>query len=214
MNRTKIITVLILVLALCAFAYAAGADSAPSKEYQVKAAFIYNFIKFVDWPEPAAAEADQQADDSTEPITIGIIGENPFGKAFEAIKKKKIQDREVVIKHFGGFAKNSTKYKEKGETRFRYKDADALRACQVLFISPSETKYYKEIIDTVKESCVLTISETKDFLESGGIIEFTTEQKKVKFGINLIGAERAKLKIRSKLLRLAKKVIEKEEENS
>ena len=214
MNKTKTITILILVLALTPVLSAAGTDSAPSKEYQVKAAFIYNFIKFIDWPEPAPAEPDKKADDTAKPITIGIIGENPFGKAFEALAKKKIQNRQVIIKHFGGFEKNSTKYKEGGKTKYKYKDADALKDCQVLFVGFSETKYCKEIIDIIKDSSVLTIGETKDFLETGGIIGFVTEQKKVRFGVNLIAAEQAELKIRSKLLRLAKKVIKVQEENS
>lgn len=213
MNKTKTIKLLILVLSLSAVAFGSE-DSAPSKEYQVKAAFVYNFLKFVDWPEPATAEVDKKTDDIAKPITIGIIGENPFGKAFEAITKKKIQNRQVVIKHFGGFAKNNIKYKEGGKTKYKYKDADALKACEVLFVSSSESEYCKEIIDTVKDNCVLTIGETKDFLEIGGIIEFATEQKKVKFAINLISAENVKLKVRSKLLRLAKRVVKKEEGNS
>ncbi len=214
MNKTKTITILILVLALAPMVCAAGTDSAPSKEYQVKAAFIYNFIKFIDWPKPAPAESDKKADDTTKPITIAIIGENPFGKAFEALAKKKIQNRQVIIKHFGGFEKNSTKYKEDGKTKYKYKDAAALKACQVLFVGSSESKYCKQIIDIVKDSSVLTIGETEGFLDTGGIIGFVTEQKKVRFGVNLIAAEQAELKIRSKLLRLAKKVIKMQEENS
>ncbi|MHC4721359.1 MAG: YfiR family protein [Planctomycetota bacterium] len=214
MNKTKTITFLILVLSLAGMVSAAETDSAPSKEYQVKAAFIYNFIKFIDWPQSAPAEPDKKADDTVIPITIGIIGENPFGKAFEALAKKKIHNRKVIIKHFGGFAKNSTKYREKGETKYKYKDVAALKACQVLFVGSSETKYCKQIIDAVKDSSVLTIGETEDFLDTGGIIGFVTEQKKVRFGVNLIAAEQAELKIRSKLLRLAKKVIKKQEEDS
>jgi len=205
---------LLLVFCSVGILYAAEADSAPSKEYQVKAAFIYNFIKFVDWPEPADSESDEKAKDSTRPIIIGVIGENLFGSAFETITKKEIHGRRVVIKYFGGFAKNSVRYKEYGRTKYKYNNADVLKACQVLFISPSESKYCKEIIDIVKDNCVLTIGETKDFVETGGIIEFATEQKKVKFAINLIASENAKLKIRSRLLRLAKRVIKKDEEDS
>ena len=213
MNKAKIITPLILVM-LLTLVTGAAEDSEPSKEYQVKAAFIYNFIKFVDWPEPAGAEADQKTDNDNRQIIIGVIGRDPFGRAFEAVTKKKIRDKQVILKQFDGFAENSTEYKADGKTRYKYKDADALKACQVLFVCPSESRYFKEIIDIVKDNCVLTIGETKDFLETGGIIEFTTEQKKVQFEINLIAAEQAKLKISSKLLRLAKRVIQKEEENS
>ena len=197
---------LLLSFAAVGVLYAGEGESAPSKEYQVKAAFIYNFIKFVEWPKEAAGDSDT--------ITIGIIGENPFGGAFEAIVKKEIQGKKVVVKHFGGFEKNSVRYRENNETKYKYKDEDALKACHVLFVGPSESKYCKEIIDIVKDNCVLTVGETRDFLEDGGIVGFVTEEKKVRFGINLIAAERAELTIRSKLLRLAKRVIKQEERNS
>jgi len=214
MNSIKTITLLFLLPALTGTVCAAEADSAPSKEYQVKAAFIYNFIKFVDWPQSADSSSDEKDGEGPKPITIGIIGENLFGSAFESITKKNIQNRPVVIKYLGGFAKNSFRDKEAGRTKYKYNDAGALRACQVLFISPSEKKYCKEIIDTVKDNCVLTVGETKDFLGCGGIVGFITEEKKIKFEINLIAAGNAQLKVRSKLLRLAKRVIKKEEENS
>jgi len=174
---TRKITAILLLLSFAAVGilYAAEGESAPSKEYQVKAAFIYNFIKFVDWPEETVG------DDSARSITIGIIGENPFGGAFEAIIKKKIHDKEVVVKHFGGFAKNSVKYRQDNETKYKYKDEEALKACQVLFVGPSENRYCKEIIDIIKDNCVLTVGETRYFLEDGGIVGFVTEEKKVRF---------------------------------
>jgi len=213
---TRKITAIFLLLSFAAVGilYAAEGESAPSKEYQVKAAFIYNFIKFVEWPEEAGREQEEKAANDSELITIGIIGQNPFGDAFEAIIKKKVQDRKVVVKHFGGFAKNSVRYRKDNETKYKYRDEDALKACQVLFVGSSESRYCKEIIDIVKDDCVLTIGETRYFLEDGGIVGFVTEEKKVRFGINLIAAERAELTIRSKLLRLAKRVIKQEERNS
>ena len=213
MNIKMLIT-LVLVFSFSAVTIAAESDSAPSKEYKVKAAFVYNFIKFVDWPAPAGAAGDRKADRDAEPITIGIIGKNPFGNAFDAVTEKGIQGREVAVKMFPGFEKNRVKYSQEGKTKYKYKDADALRECEVLFISSSENKFCKEIIESVKNSCVLTIGETKDFLETGGIIKFVTEQKKVKFAINLISAEIARLSIRSRLLRLAKSVVQEEGKNT
>jgi hypothetical protein len=212
----KITTAILLLLSIAAVGilYAEEGGIAPSKEYQVKAAFIYNFIKFIEWPEESDREREERAAGDTELVTIGIIGQNPFGDAFEAIVKKKIHNKKVVVKHFGGFEKNSVKYREDNETKYKYKDEKALKACQVLFIGSSERRYCKEIIDIVKDSCVLTVGETRDFLEDGGIVGFVTEEKKVRFGINLIAAKRADLTIRSKLLRLAKRVIKEEERNS
>jgi hypothetical protein len=215
MNPIKTLTFLVLSLSAVGILYASEEDSAPGKEYQVKAAFIYNFIKFVDWPKEVGREPEQNgAGDNTEPITVGIIGRNPFGKTLDAITKKNIRNRKVVLKYFRGFEKNSIKYKEGGETKYKYKDRDALKACHVLFIGSSEGEYCKEIIDIVKDDPVLTIGETRGFLEDGGIIRFVTEEKKMRFGINLIAAGCAELEIRSKLLRLAKEVIKKDKEDS
>lgn len=167
----------------------ARADTAPNKEQQIKAAFIYNFIKFVDWPKEKMA-------DSNEPITIGIIGKDPFGKAFEPIKKKQVKGKKVVIKRFKGFE----------ELKQSSEQIEAIRKCHLLFICSSK-KNLKEVINSVKDHSVLTVADIKGFLESGGIINFLIEDKKVRFEINNTAAKQAKLKIRSKLLRLAKRVI-------
>lgn len=186
-----------MVLALALFAGPITAedraDSAPSREYQVKAAFVYNFIKFVDWPKEKVA-------DSNDSITIGIIGKDPFGKAFEPVKGKRIKNKKLVIKQFPGLEQYKAKYKDE------YKDA--LKKCHILFICSSEKKRLKEIINFIKDSSVLTIGEIEGFLEAGGVINFTMQEQKVHFEVNITAARRAKLKIRSQLLRLAERVVE------
>jgi hypothetical protein len=179
----------------------AQADPATSLEYQVKAAFLYNFLQFVDWPEEESA-------DSNEPITIGIIGKDPFGDAFESIKDKKVKGgRGVIIKRFKSFEdlKKSTE-KDKPESD---QETETLTKCHLLFICSSEQKNLKEIIDLLKDHSVLTVADMQGFLESGGIVNFVIEENKVGFEINIAAAEHAKLKIRSQLLRLAKRVVEK-----
>ncbi len=178
----------------------AQAESAQSLEYQVKAAFLYNFFQFVDWPEEKPA-------DSNKPVIIGIIGEDPFGNAFEPIKDKKVKGRSVVIKRFKSFEelKKSTE-KDKPESGQEIK---TLTECYLLFICSSEQKNLKEIINTVKDHDVLTVGETEGFLEAGGIIKWFVEEKKIRFEINVTAAEQAKLKIRSELLRLAKRLVKK-----
>jgi hypothetical protein len=178
----------------------AQADPATSLEYQVKAAFLYNFLQFVDWPEEKSA-------DSNEPITIGIIGKNPFGDAFEAIKNKKVKGgRGVIIKRFKSFEdlKKSTE-KDKPESD---QETETLTKCHLLFICSSEQKNLKETIDLLKDHSVLTVADMQGFLESGGIVNFVIEENKVGFEINIAAAEHAKLKIRSQLLRLAKRIVE------
>jgi hypothetical protein len=109
----------------------ARADSPSSQEYQVKAAFLYNFIQFVDWPEEKSA-------DSNEPITIGIIGKDPFENAFEPIKDKKVKDRSVIIKRFKSFEElKKSAEKDKSELD---REIKALTKCHLLFICSSEHK--------------------------------------------------------------------------
>jgi hypothetical protein len=184
---------------VAAIAPRARAGSTSSREYQIKAAFLYNFIQFVDWP-------DEKLADSNEPIIIGIVGKDPFGDAFEPIKDKKVKGRDVVIKRFKSFEKLE-KSTEKNESQSD-QEIETLTKCHLLFICPSERKNLKRIINTVKDCDVLTVSEMEGFLEAGGIINWFVEEKKLRFEINITAAERAKLKIRSKLLRLAKRILE------
>ena len=167
-------------------------QSAQYKEYEVKAAFMYNFLKFIDWPEDKAKNSSE--------IIIGIIGQDPFGGAADILKDKKVEERSVVLKRIDSFdkVKNSADANEQ---------MDTLKKCYLLFICQSERKNTKDIIDLLKNNSVLTVSDTHGFLEDGGIINFVIEDNKVRFNINLTASENAGLKIRSQLLRLAKKVI-------
>jgi len=187
LNKSSIIFITALLL-LCSgiFVYAAADKSGKSyKEYQIKAAFIYNFMKFIDWPKEQAGK---------KVFTLGIVGKSPFGDAFDSIIKKKIKDKELVLKQFGGFEQ----LEKKG----------SIKECHLIFICASEKENIKQIIETVKDSSILTISDTAGFLESGGIINFLFENNKVRFEVNVTAAEKAKLEIRSKLLRLAKRVAQ------
>ena len=173
--------------------FGATAESETSREYQIKAAFLFNFFKFVDWPE-------EKTVDSNEPFTIGVIGTDPFGKSLEPIKEKEVKGRKVVIKQI-----KNLKEKESSKN----KDAiEALRKCHLLFICSSEKENLLTIIEALKDASVLTVGETSGFLESGGIINFVMEDKKVRFEINNFAAKQANLKIRSKLLRLARRIID------
>ncbi len=192
---------LILALIVAPLAGRAQADSAPSHEYQIKAAFLYNFIKFVDWPEEKMA-------DSNEPITIGIIGSEDFIKAFEPIIHKKVKNRSISIKYFKGYEKLE---RTQEDDRQWNQKMEALKTCHLLTFYSGDSvriKDLSQIIKALKGSPVLTVGETAGFLESGGIINFLMEDKKVRFEINVTAAKKNKLKISSKLLRLAKRVVE------
>jgi len=186
--------VLVLFGCLLAAEVHPSAQSGQYKEYEVKAAFIYNFLKFVDWPEEKMANSDKQ-------IIIGIIGESPFGSATDVFKNKKVEDRDVVVKYFEGL-EQIKKMSEKD----RAANEESLKNCHLLFICQSEQKLVREITDIVGKNGVLTVGDSEEFAKSGGAIHFFMEDNKIRFNINLTAAEKSGLKIRSQLLRLAKKV--------
>jgi len=199
--RVYILAVSVLALLAAPIAAGATADPDPVREYQIKAAFLYNFIRFVDWPR-------NKITDANDTITIGIVGKDPFGKAFEPILKKKIKGKQLTIEYFPQIGKYTEQYNS-GRQKQDYEDkyGDSLKRCHLLFISPSEKKHVDRIIELVKDFPVLTVGETDGLLEAGAVIRFIKESKKVRFEINADAAELAKLKIRSQLLRLAKRVI-------
>jgi hypothetical protein len=164
-----------------------SADYQPTPEYQVKAAFLYNFVKFVQWPEGKPA-------DSNDIVTIAVIGNHKFGNAFESIKGKKVRNKKIIVKFFPKFGKNNNK--------------NALKKCHLFFICTSEKQHLKDIIEIANQANILTVGDMNGFIDDGGVIQFIMQDKKVRFQINLSAARRAKLKIRSQLLRLAKKVFE------
>jgi hypothetical protein len=190
--KIRVYIFIFVILAMLAVPQAYG-DSASTREYQVKAAFLYNFIMFVDWPAekmPAAGE----------PIIIGIIGKDPFETAFEPVEDKQVNGRKVIVKRFKGLEE----IKKSGMD----KEFEEIKKCHLLFICSSEKAVAKEITDLVKNNNVLTVGDMPGFLESGGgIINFVLEEEKVRFEINQTNAEQSKLQIRSQLLRLAKRVI-------
>ena len=146
-------------------------------EYQVKAVFLYNFARFVEWP----------ADPPTVPIVIGILGEDPFGNALEeTVRGKTINGHELAVKHL--------------------KSGQEARGCQIVFVASSERRRLRPLLASLGGAGVLTVGETEGFAESGGIISFTLEDDRVRFEINVDAAQRAGLKISSKLLSLAKVV--------
>jgi hypothetical protein len=176
----------------------ASDNPATSQEYQVKAAFLYNFIQFVDWPEEKFADKDGS-------ITICIIGDDPFGTAFEPIINKQVKGKSVVIERLESFEKlKNSAGNDKSELGHGF---EALKKCHLLFICSSEQKNLKEIIDVVKDQPILTVGEMEGFLEAGGIINWFVEEKKIRFEINVAAAKQAGLEIRSNLLRLAKRIV-------
>jgi len=199
--KTYIFAVVFLVLLLVLLLAAKSlAESSSSREYQIKAAFLYNFLMFVDWPP-------EKMGDNSQPIIIGIIGNAPFENAFEPLKNKQVNNRNVIVKRFKGLEE----LKKSSEAE-RNQAIEDIKKCHLLYICRSEQAVLKEIIDLVKDRNILTVASMDKFLESNGMINFVLDEDKVRFEINLTAAKQAKLQIRSQLLRLAKRVIGEEQE--
>jgi hypothetical protein len=177
----------------------AGEDPAPARyeEHQIKAAFLYNFVQFTDWPEGKLSEPNA--------ITIGLLGEHPFGNAFDPVKDKTVKNKRLIIKNLGKFRKSFTQ-DDAGKLEFA-NYIEQLRKYHVLFICDSERENFKTILDAIKGYGVLTVGETTDFLNFNGIITFIPGTEKIVFEVNQKVCEQEGLKISSKVLRLARKVI-------
>jgi hypothetical protein len=197
--KIKIFSLVVLFLTLSVTSVAANAneDSMSSQEHQIKAAFLYNFVMFTDWPQSKVAEPNT--------ITIGLLGEHPFGDAFDPIKNKTVKNKRLIIKDLGRFRK-SFPQGDAGKLEFA-NYIEQLRKCHVLFICDSERENFKAIINAVKGYGVLTVGETADFLDINGIITFIPGTDKTVFEVNQKVCEQEGLKISSKVLRLARKVI-------
>lgn len=167
-----------LVLIWLLLAGGAGrSQESPPTEYQIKAAFLFNFAKFVQWPPTAFAGV-------TSPVVVGILGENPFHDDLaRTIRNKTIDEHPLVIKEF--------------------RSPTEATNCHILFISTSERNRLPEILKGLKGASVLTVGEMDHFTESGGMINFVLKGKKIRFQINNDEAARARLKISSKLMSLA-----------
>ena len=199
--KSKTYVLLTMTLALFVMPTTAALADHHTTEYNVKAGFIFNFIKYITWPwEKLTTEKND------DPIVIGIIGVNPFGRVFEPITKKKIKNKKLVIRYFPGFKQTGGKYNNS--------NTENLRKCHVLFVSSSEKKYTQKIIELVTGSNVLTVSDTDDFVEIGGIINFITEESKIRFSINLDAAKRSELVVPTTILKIAKKVIHEREKSN
>ena len=165
----------LLFLLLSTFARGAAVS-----ETELKAAYLFNFAKFVEWPLDAF-------ESETAPIQIGIFGDEDFATRLRVLlSDKKAHGRSFEVK--------------------RISSPQEAKTCQIAFISSSETKRAPQILEAVRKSPVLTIGESEQFLELGGMIGFVFEDAQLRFEIYPDAAEKVKIIISSKLLRLAKRV--------
>jgi YfiR/HmsC-like len=165
--------------------FAANACGQAIDEYQVKAAFVLNFAKFIEWPPQAFLTP-------RDPVTICVLGHNSFGRALEeTIHGKSIEGRAFVYRQVS--------------------DAEGANACQILFVASSERKHFRSLCAGLKAAGMLTVGEADGFAAQGAVINFKLDDGRVRFEINVDAAEHQQLHISAKLLGLAQ--IVKSEKN-
>ncbi len=171
----------LLLLGWCAplagQALAVESAYAASVEYEVKAAFIHNFTKFIDWPSEAF-------EGNHSPFRIGILGTGPIDKPLLNLNGKKAQKRSLEVSRVPNLY-NMSQY-------------------HIIFVNPSENGRMRSILSALRGTGILTIGDAPGFAEQCGIINFYLSGGKVRFEININASRREKLLISSKLLRLAR----------
>lgn len=165
-----------LLLLVCGFFQNLYGQNKPASEFQVKAAFLYNFTRFIDWPPSAFSSPNA-------PFVIGIIGDDPFGEYIgQLVKREHVNNHPIVVR--------------------RYNQVKEITGCHILFINTPKKKT-KEILQIAQNRSILTVSDDDDLTRLGGIVSFYKEDNKVRFKINRTSSKNAQLQISSKLLNLA-----------
>jgi hypothetical protein len=182
--RARALQFSVLAAVFLIFILILGADrgrAQESEEYRVKAAFLFHFVQLVDWPAGSLG-------DEKQPLLLCTIGKDPFDGDLEAtLQGKSVGTHALQVRHL--------------------KDREELHGCQVLFVGNSERRDVLPLLAALKDGAILTVGDSDDFAKQGGMIDFCMENNKVRFDINVDAAGRAKLKISSRLLLLAKNVI-------
>ena len=149
----------------------------PSKEYQIKAVFLFNFAQFVEWPPTAFTGANT-------PLVIGVLGEDPFGAYLdETVRGEAVNNRPLAVE--------------------RYRGVDEIRTCHILFVSRSEAGRLDQTLASLRGRNILIVGDADDFVRRGGTVQLANAQNKVRLVINPDAAKAANLTISSKLLRAA-----------
>jgi hypothetical protein len=169
-----LITVIFACLLPCSTPYAADKEI---PEYEIKAAFIYNFAKFIEWPNLSSS-------DTNNPLVLCFMDGETVRDAFKTVKEATVKGRKVMIQEYQGL--------------------NDMSACHILFVPSSWKEEQPKILETVRNKPILTIGETQEFCEQGGIINFRLIENKVRFEINIDAAKQAGLMISSQLLKLAR----------
>lgn len=183
-KRIKVLIALILlVIAPLASVTTATSETEEIQAFQVKAALVTNFLKYIQWPESYSVELGNE-------LLFGIVGKDPFGEFLDRrLSRITVDGKSVKIVRFGGL--------------------DDITKTHVLYITASEEAIYKAVLKKVNGTSAVTVSEVDDFIESGGMINFTIDKdtSKVRFQLNLKAAREQHIQIYPRIVGLAEKVI-------
>jgi len=174
-KNLPVILMLVLISPVVWLPLSYGEEQAPG-EFEMKAAFLYNIAKFIEWP----LNPDEQDND----LTICVSGKTPFSSALDSISGKMIRGKEIIVK--------------------RNFPAGAMKKCDILFIPGHEKTKLDSILKNLKNLPILTVGDTEFFADKGVMINFYVENDRVRFEINTEAAKRTGLRIHSNLLRLGK----------
>ena len=174
------LSTLAAALGLLAVCPATAQDRPKAPEYRIKAAFLYNFTLYAEWPPESFAKPDS-------PIVLAVAGEDPFGNELDAaVRGKTVKGRSIEV--------------------HRYARAGDIDPCHLLFLDNAEARNLPQILRRFEDLPPLTIGETEDFTRAGGSVRFFVEGNKVRFEVNTDAVARARVRMSSKLLSLAKVV--------
>lgn len=172
----RFISILLLSLFI-----ATGSQAATSPgEYQVKAAYIYNFAKFIHWPDTTFSS-------KKSPLVIGVLGTDVFNDKLTLLTSKTVRNRPIVIKYF--------------------KTLEEIDTCHLLYISPSDKGHTELILKNLGNRPIVTVGEGQRFAQQGGVIQFLKKRERLRFIINLKVAEINSMTIDSQLLSLAVDIL-------
>jgi hypothetical protein len=168
---------LLLVAGFPALVSAAVPASGLAREYDLKAAFLFNFARYVEWP-PESFRGDHA------PIMIGILGEDPFGKSLdEIVANESVHDRRLVVRRFAS--------------------VEQVVPCQILFVSASHAGRLEQVAAKLGKRGILTVGDTGGFASHAGMIGFEMVRNRLRLRVNLAASRAAGLTISSQLLRQA-----------
>ena len=171
---------LVLTMGFCASTLMAQTTA---KEYRIKAAFLFNFAHYVEWPPDTFKEANS-------PLNYCTVGDDPFeGALDESLNGKSVGTHPLRVQHL--------------------KAPENFQGCHIVFIGANENKRVTAILETLKQSPILIVGESNRFVQQGGTVGFLSEENTVRFEVNLDAAQRARLNISATLLSVAKTVIDK-----